>query len=138
MNGPAASDPVVDVRIAVRLARVRIALTLSTFVLAATLAPAAGSARDSSIRANDLVVFGKAKSLKYQALDEFGLNGQITARLTIIRVVHGRPPSPVLTIKYIAHSDLNEDRALRFHLRRSKDQIWLVCNEGGGRGYICR
>ena len=118
--------------------RVRFALTLFAFVLTATLAPVAGSARDSRIRADDLIVFGQAKGLKYQALDEYGLDGQFTAQLTITRVVHGRPPSSVLTIKYIAHTDLDEDRALRFHLRRSKDQIWLVCNDGGGRGYICR
>lgn len=118
--------------------RMRFALVPYLFFVAMTLPPTIGFARDSSIRTEDLVVWGRVKSLDYEALDEFGFNGQITARLTITRVVRGRPPSSVLTIKYIAHTNYVEDRAFRFHLRRSKDGAWLACSDGGGRGYVCR
>jgi hypothetical protein len=95
---------------------VRFALALCTFVFAATLAPAAGSARTSGIRTNDLIVVGQVRTLKYDVLDELGMNGEITAQLTITRVLRGRPPSSKLTIKYVAHSPLAEDRDVRFHL----------------------
>lgn len=83
-----------------------------------TLPPAAAFARDSGVRADDLVVFGRVKGLKYESLDELFMNTRITARLTITRVVSGRPPSRILTIEYIAHTDYVEDRPFRFHLRR--------------------
>jgi hypothetical protein len=106
--------------------------------LATTLPPVAGVARGSSIQADDLVVFGRVKGLNYESLDEFSMDAQITARLTITRVVRGRPPSPVLTIKYIAHTDYAKDRIFRFHLRRSQEGGWPACSDDGGLGYICR
>jgi hypothetical protein len=116
---------------------VRFALAFCSFVLAATFPPVVGAARESSIRTDDLVVFGRVKGLDYESLDEFSMNAQITARLTITRVIRGRPPSPVLTIKYIAHTDYAKDRIFRFHLRRSQE-VWLACSDGQGRGYVCR
>jgi hypothetical protein len=103
-----------------------------------TLPLVASAARDSSIQADDLVVFGRVQGLNYESLDEFSMDAQITARLTITRVVRGRPPSSVLTIKYIAHTDYAQDRIFRFHLRRSQEGGWLACSDDGGRGYICR
>jgi hypothetical protein len=122
-------------RIADIVQPVRLSLALSTFALTAALASGAGSAR---IARDDLVVEGRVKTLQYEALDEFGLNGQMTARLTITRVVRGRPPSAVLTIRYIEHSYLPEDSELHFHLRPTKSGIWLVCSQGKGRGYVCQ
>ena len=87
---------------------------------------------------NDLVVFGHVETLDYEPIDELAMNARITARLTITRVVSGRPPSAVLTIKYIAHSDLARDRDFRFRLQRSEDGGWVACNDEGARGYICR
>lgn len=113
-------------------------MALCSFVLATTLPPVAGVARDSSIQADDLIVFGRVKGLSYGSLDEFSMDAQITARLTITRVVRGRPSSSVLTIKYIAHTDYAQDRIFRFHLRRSREGAWLACSDDGGRGYICR
>ena len=121
-----------------RCGGVRFGLALCAFILTATLAPAAGAAPVSFNKATDLVVFGRVTTLSYEVLDEFGINSAIVARLTITRVVRGRPPSSVLTIKYITHSDLVADREFQFHLRRSKEGTWLVCNDGGGPGYICR
>jgi len=118
--------------------RVRLALALCSFVLATTFLPVAGAARESSIQADDLVVFGRVKGLNYESLDEFSMNAQITARLTITRVVRGRPPSSVLTIKYIAHTDYAQDRTFRFHLRRSREGVWLACSDDGGRGSVCQ
>jgi len=120
------------------LRRVRFALAFCSFAVATALPPVASAAPDSIIRADDLVVFGRVKGLNYESLDEFSMNAQITARLTITRVVRGRPPSSVLTIKYIAHTDYARDRTFRFHLRRSRDGVWLACSEDGARGYICR
>jgi hypothetical protein len=87
---------------------------------------------------DDLVVFGRVKSLDYEPLDELAIDGRITARLTITRVISGRPPAAVLTISYIAHTDLASDQEFRFHLRRSQQGVWLACAEGGSRGYVCR
>jgi len=117
--------------------RVRFVLALGAFVMATTLSPVA-VARDSSGQADDLVVFGRVKGLNYESLDEFSIDARITARLTITRVVRGRPPSSVLTIKYIAHTDYAQDRTFRFHLRRSQEGVWLACSDGVGRGYVCR
>ena len=112
----------------------KVAFALGMFALITVLVPGAGFAR---IARNDLVVVGRVKTVDYAALDDFGLNGQMTARLTITRTLRGRPPSSQLTIQYIAHSYLPEDSELRFHLRSTKNGIWLVCREGKGRGYIC-
>lgn len=73
-----------------------------------------------------------------KALDEWGMSGMITAELRISRVLRGRAPSRTVTIRYIAHMDLPEDSALRFHLRRAPSGgSWVVCKQGGGQGYIC-
>ena len=68
--------------------------------------------------------------------DVFAMNAIFTGQLSITRVISGRPPSSLLTVKYIAHMDRPGDE-MRFHLRRSHDGIWFVCNDGKGRGYIC-
>jgi integration host factor subunit beta len=111
-------------------------LSLLALILALVLAPAASARRDGG-KTGDLVLFGKLENLDYQALDEFGLNGRMTARLRVTRVVRGHVSSPVLMIRYIAHTNLPEDSELRFHLRRDDDDTYMVCGDGG-RGYICR
>lgn len=80
---------------------------------------------------------GYPSTRSYEPLDEFGMSGVITARLRISKVLQGRAPSRMLTIRYIAHMDLPKDRARRFHLRRSSSDTWLVCKQGNGQGYIC-
>ena len=116
----------------------RFVLALCTSFLAATFAPVARSAPITPNKATDLVVFGRVTTLNYEVLDDLGMSTAITAQLTITRVVRGRPPSSVLTIKYIAHSDRVPDREFRFHLRRSKQGIWLACKDSVGVGYVCR
>lgn len=87
----------------------------------------------------DIIVFGTVDTLRYESFDDdLTMDGQFTARLTITRVVKGRPPSSTLTIKYIAHTDRPADYVGRYHLRRSKNGIWLACKGRGGRGYICQ
>jgi hypothetical protein len=86
----------------------------------------------------DVVVLGKVETLKYEALgDGLVMDGQFTARLTVTRIIRGRPPSHVLTIRYIAHTDRQVGYVGQYHLRRSKDGIWLACRKGRDRGYIC-
>jgi hypothetical protein len=92
----------------------------------------------SSVRRDDLIVMGYAKTRAYEVLDEYGMSTAITADLRISKVISGRAPSRILTIRYIAHTDLRDDRELRFHLRRSATATWLVCKQGDGQGYICK
>ena len=108
------------------------------FTVAAALTASSGCVHNADVPNADLVVIGHVSTLGYEPLDELGMSGVTTARLTINRVLKGRAPSPVLTIKYIAHSDLPADLEIRFHLRRSKDGIYLVCRDPRvGRGFIC-
>lgn len=111
-------------------------------LLVAALASGTDATADSASKADtqmeDLVVLGQAdKSLAYEVLDEFGLNVRITARFRVARVIEGRLNPGTIKIRYIAHSDMPTDRELKLRLRRSEDGIYLVCSEGGGRGYIC-
>ncbi|HEV7341083.1 MAG TPA: hypothetical protein VGN68_05560 [Sphingopyxis sp.] len=109
-------------------------------LLAAVLALGTSTTSDAQkgSQVNDLVVMGKVENgLTYEVLDEFGMNVRITARFTISRVVTGRLTPPVIKIRYIAHGDMPTDREVELRLRRSDDGIYLVCSEGGGRGYIC-
>jgi len=95
--------------------------------------------QETRIRHGDLVVLGYASPRSYEALDEFGMSGMITAELRISKVLQGRPPSRTLKIRYIAHMDLPEDSELRFHLRRvPSGSSWIVCKQGAGQGYICK
>ena len=111
---------------------------LHSVALAVVLFAVASCAHFSGDESRDIVVFGKVQTLDFEPLDEYAISSQISARLTITRVIRGRPPSQVLTIRYIAHSDYPMDREVRFHLRRSDDGVWLVCHDGLGRGYDCR
>jgi len=108
-----------------------------TFTVATGFVPIAGCAHVPAYNGSDLVVFGTVETLNYEAIDELAMNGRFTARLTINRVDKGRPPSSLMTIKYIAHADFERDREFRFHLQRSHDGTWLACKDQGV-GYICR
>ena len=109
------------------------------FALAAALTISSSCAHHVAVPSSDLIVSGRVRTLTYDPLDEFGMSGVMTARLTITRVLKGRAPSPVLTIKYIAHTDLPADQDLRLRLRRANDGIYLVCkDERAVNGYICR
>ncbi len=109
------------------------------FALAAALTTSSGCVHDAGVPSTDLIVFGQVSTLDhFEPLDEFGMSGVIKARLTITRVVKGRAPSSVLTVKYIAHMDMPADQDFRFHLRRADDGSYLVCRgERGGSGYHC-
>ena len=104
-------------------------------ILAVTATSCAGT-RTKEQR-TDLVVFGRVHAQEYiRALDEYGVSGLMTARLSIERVETGVPPSSVLPIQFIAHGFFREDRLIRLRLRQSGNGVFLVCGEGG-RGYIC-
>ena len=104
------------------------------FAAAASMAGCTHVQRSST----DLVVIGHVQTLGVEPYpgDDLGMNAIITGRLSITRLISGRPPSSVLTVKYIAHMD-RPTGEMRLHLRRSNEGIWLVCNDGKGRGYIC-
>src|SRR5215204_4568995 len=102
------------------------------FTLAAALAALSSCAHNTDVPNTDLVVFRQVRTFGYEPLDDFGMSGVMRGRLTITRVLRGRPPSPVLTIKYIAHTDLAPDEDFRFHLRRAEDGIYIACRGGPG------
>jgi hypothetical protein len=115
----------------------KISKALSTVLLATALGASVGCAHISSAGDRDLVILGHVHGLLYEAIDEYGLSGRITARLSIARVLQGRAPAEELIIQYIAHQGFPEDREVRLHLRQAKDGSWIVCG-GDGRGYVCR
>jgi len=53
------------------------------------------------------------------------------------RAERGHPPSSVLTIRYIAHTDFAKDYEFGFRVRPDSNGKYLVCSEDGGRGYVC-
>ena len=115
-------------------------LVLLFLVLLATPLMARGSsfADDAQRTTSDLVVFGKVESQKFiETLGELGIDSVFTARFRITRVQTGNPPSRPLTIRYIAHTYLSEDREFHFRLRPTSDGTYLVCSEGG-RGFACK
>jgi len=111
-------------------------LTLWICLLAIAFVPSAASARDGW-KQGDLDVYGRVTRLSYESLGDNSWDVAFTARLTITRVVRGRPPARDLTVKYIAHTDLRHDRDFRFHLRQSESGVWLRCGIDGGKGYVC-
>ena len=107
-------------------------------LLVMALVPSAAPAR-AGWKAGDRDVYGRVQGLRFEGLDEFCMSSSITARLTITRVVRGRPPARELFIKYIAHGDYRADMEFRFHLRPSgAEGAWLACQNGRGQGFICR
>lgn len=94
-------------------------------------------AHTPDVETNDLVVLGRVERIAYEPLDELSTDGLFTARLTLTRVIRGRPPSSVMTIRYVAHTDLVSDRDFRFRLHRSAGGDWLVCAKPGERGFAC-
>ena len=113
-------------------------LALPATSCAKTFAPFAGTAHKSNVRSDDLLVIGRIENLNSESLDDFGMSLRVLARLSITHVVRGHSSAPVLTFYYVAHSELQEDRDLRFHLRKSKDGTWFACSERSGQGYVCR
>lgn len=106
-------------------------------IIAAAVLPATVSA-DKFNAATDVIVFGRVETSKCAALgDGLVLDGEFTARLTIARIIRGRPPSTVLTIRYIAHTERHATHVSRYHLRRSTDGVWLACRQKRELGYIC-
>lgn len=114
-----------------------LAMCILAMAVAVAVAPPADAAR-SDWRAGDLIVVGWTSTLKYEVLDDLGMNGEITARLHITRMIRGRSPASTLTIKYVAHSPWRDHVPMRLHLSRAADGSWHVCNDGRARGFICR
>ncbi|PXA97997.1 hypothetical protein DMC47_10935 [Nostoc sp. 3335mG] len=78
-----------------------------------------------------VVVTGRVEDLRYDELDDVGLNFEVTATLRISRVA-----SPTVRIKYITHGGLPKNADLRLRMRRADDGTYLVCSDGS-RGYMC-
>jgi hypothetical protein len=88
----------------------------------------------------DLEVVGRLKNFDYEAIDDpedlLG-HGWITARLRILRVVRGRSPSRLITIRYLAHTYRNESSPVRLRLRGNANGTYTVCATSGGDGLVC-
>lgn len=88
----------------------------------------------------DLEVVGRLKNLDYQLADDpkdiLG-HGWITAQLRISRVLRGRSPSSLITIRYLAHTYRNESSPVRLDLRANANGTYTVCAPPGGDGALC-
>jgi integration host factor subunit beta len=88
----------------------------------------------------DLEVVGRVRNLHYEPIhdpDDLLGHGWITARVRISRVVRGRSPSRLITVRYIAHSFRYGGRPVRLRLRADGSGTYTVCAEPGGEGLIC-
>ena len=88
----------------------------------------------------DLEVVGRLQNLDYAAVDDpedlLG-HGWITARLHISRVVRGRSPSRLITIRYLVHTYRNESSPVRLRLQANANGTYTVCATPGGDGLVC-
>lgn len=112
-------------------------VTFSRVAVLTLLGLTIACAHNPDLETNDLVVLGRVERIAYEPLDELNIDGIFTARLTITRVIRGRPPSSVMTIRYVAHTDLVSDRDSRFRLHRSAGGDWLACAKPDERGFHC-
>jgi hypothetical protein len=113
-------------------------MVLARLAVTVMLSVVVGCVHTADVSTNDLVAVGTVETMHYEPLGDLGANGVFTARLSISRVINGRAPASVLRIKYIAHTNLAQNREFQFHLRRSTEGVWLACNHGAeSRGYNC-
>ncbi|WP_156878135.1 hypothetical protein [Sphingopyxis sp. QXT-31] len=114
------------------------AIALSTLVALPMTVPPWAAAEEAQHLSEYLVVTGKVETLDNEVIDEWGLNLIFTARMRIARVISGQSPrSATISIRYIGHGPMLQNKRMRLRLRRSEDGIYLVCSRGGSRGYIC-
>ena len=89
----------------------------------------------------DLEVFGRLQqNLECQPIedpDDILGHCWITARFRISRVVRGRAPSRLITIRYLAHTYRVEGRLIRLKLRANASGTNTVCAVPGGEGLRC-
>lgn len=88
----------------------------------------------------DLEVVGRLRNIDYQTIaePEDGIgHGWITAEFRISRVMRGRAPSRLITIRYLAHTYRREDLPIRLRLKANRNGTYTVCAEPGGEGLIC-
>lgn len=88
----------------------------------------------------DLEVVGRLKNLNYESIAEPGDilgYGWISARVRISRVLRGHSPSPIITVRYLAHTYRTESSPVRLRLRANSNGTYTVCAEPGGIGLVC-
>lgn len=114
-------------------------LHMLLLVLATSSVASCASISDPSQPSEDLFIIGQIErnEPEVELLDDLGMNMVVTAQLRILRVDAGIAPSKQLKVRYIAHSYLAEGTKHRLHLRLSDDGVYLVCSDGGGRGFLC-
>jgi hypothetical protein len=64
-------------------------------------------------------------------------HGWVTAHFRITRAVRGKPPSHLITIRYLAHTYRLANSPMRLRLRVNANGIYTVCAEPGGQGLVC-
>lgn len=85
-------------------------------------------------------VIGRLENLDYESVynpDDFLGHGWITARLHVARVLGRKRLPKVLSVRYFAHSFMQEKEKARFKLHRTPDGEYLVCAPPGGTGVRC-
>ena len=100
-------------------------LLLATIVLGAA-APASAHARTDDVtvtyQCSDLVVIGRFQNLEYEHVDledDILGHGWVTARVTVRRVLAGRPEARVVPVRYFAHSYFRRDRDFMLVIQRA-------------------
>ncbi|GLR46399.1 hypothetical protein [Sphingomonas astaxanthinifaciens] len=106
-------------------------------ITAAGLAPTGAAIRDS----RDLEVVGRlVENVGYRSLDipdDVLGHGWITAKFRITRVLHGRAPSRLVTIRYFAHAALVKNVRMKVRLRPADDGSYTLCAPPGENGPRC-
>ena len=89
----------------------------------------------------DLEVVGRLRNLRWEHVDDpedlLG-HGWATAEFRISRVLRGRAPSRLITIRYFGHTYLTDRHPIRLRLRANGNGIYLVCARPGREGVVCR
>lgn len=86
-------------------------------------------------------VIGTLKNLDYQGIndpDDMLGHGWITARLRVERVLRGKKLPETITVRYLAHTYLQETASARLKLLRDRDGGYFLCASAGTTGVQCR
>lgn len=89
----------------------------------------------------DLEVVGQiVRNLDYEGTDDpddlIG-HGWITAHFQITQTLRGRPPSRLITIRYLSHTYRRAHATIRLKLRANANGTHTVCAEPGGFRLVC-
>jgi integration host factor subunit beta len=86
-------------------------------------------------------VVGRLENLSYESNgdpDDLLGHGTITARLHVSRIIDGRLSGRVIDVRYFEHTYLNDQKPVRFRIKRMAEGHYIVCTPPGMTGFKCR